>query len=76
MPSTRLIWRFRRPRQIEDLKRLRLEDGDTLVLRLAEPLTMDAYDHVMRSLKGRFPNNEVLILERDTTLAVMGKGRK
>jgi hypothetical protein len=54
--------------EIEDVKRLVLNEGDTLVVRL--PPGGD-YHAAHDTLKAMFPNNNVLILARSVELEVV-----
>ena len=55
---------------LEDVKRLRLEDGDVLAIRFSR-ISEDAARRLSASLKGTFPNNKILILEGDAELEVV-----
>lgn len=55
---------------LEDVKRLTLDPGDTLVLRVPE-LTMETLHHLTGLLKGVFPDNRVLVLPAGFELEVV-----
>lgn len=60
--------------KLKDVKRLRLNPGDSLVVRLGEELTEEDIQRAMDNLKEVFPDNKILILGRDYELEVLEDG--
>ena len=60
------------PRGVRDIRRLRLNPDDRLVVQLSGPATRDKIDVIREQLQPRFPDNEILIVDRDTDLLVVG----
>lgn len=56
---------------LEDVKRLRLDPGDTLVVRLAAPWTDQNRQELADRLKLAFPDNQVLVTDPGVELTVM-----
>jgi hypothetical protein len=59
------------PITLEDVKRLRLEPGDTLVLRLGHFLPADVVAHLQAQMKAAFPNHRTVVLADDMELEVV-----
>lgn len=50
------------PIMLEDVKRLRLEPGDTLVLRAAAPMEEEILDALREQMRAAFPDHRTLVL--------------
>lgn len=55
---------------IADVRRLRLNPGDTLVLRVRD-LTPDVAEHCVEMLRSTFPDNRALVLDPDADIGVV-----
>ncbi|MBW1779283.1 MAG: hypothetical protein JRL30_00950 [Deltaproteobacteria bacterium] len=60
--------------EVTELKRVRLEPGDTVVIITEKRLGQANSERIIDHLKDVFPNHEVLILEDGLRIGVMGPG--
>lgn len=60
------------PITIEEVKRLHLEDGDTLVLRVGMGLDADSIKYLTEQMREAFPDHRVAVLQGDMDLEVVG----
>lgn len=58
--------------QVEDVRRIHMEDGDTIVVRCQQSLSDQVIKRLADTIKERFPNNHVLILDSGLSLDVLG----
>ena len=58
---------------IQDVQRLRLEPGDTLVFLSDLRLSSSSKERIAKQLKEVFPDNRVIVLDSGARLAVVGK---
>ena len=56
---------------IDDVKRLHVNEGDTIVLRFTGYLTEAQADEIQRRMRTMFPNNKTLVLDRGTDISVI-----
>ena len=59
---------------IEDVKRLHLNPGDTLVLHLAGDPTAESIEGLAERLRREFPDNRVLVLTEGAKVEVLEAG--
>lgn len=56
---------------IESLGVLNVQSGDTVVVRLKDPLMKGQYDQLTAVLAKHFPNNKILLLDNGTDIGVV-----
>jgi hypothetical protein len=61
--------------KIEDIKRLRLEPGDILILRMRGRITMAAAEHIRNVFQNEIPGHKVMVLEDGARLDVVTPAR-
>ncbi len=57
--------------KIEDLKKVKLDKDDVLVLCLKEMISENASNRIKKIISSVFPNNKLLILDGDSELKVV-----
>ena len=57
--------------EIEEVRRLRLDPGDILVLKAPNVLTAEQCEEIRKQLEGEFPDNRVLVMTADFDLEVV-----
>ena len=61
-------------KDIKEIKKVELKEGDVLVLRVKEWLPEGVIERITKTMKGVFPVNKCLILENGVELDVVGEG--
>lgn len=56
---------------LEHLSRVVVEPGDVLVFRTSSDLPLEAHRHITAAFKDIFPDNRLVILQRDDELSVV-----
>ena len=62
-------------RQIKDIQRVKLEPGDVLVVRYEGPMSVEMASRIRNKLGRVFPDNDVLVFDRNPTLSVIEVGK-
>ena len=62
------------PFEIEDVKRITLHPGDTLVAKVAMNLSQEQANRIRHELKAIFPDHQVLITTPDVDLEIVERG--
>jgi hypothetical protein len=59
------------PITLRDVRRLNLNAGDTLVITLEQPASHATLAAIRENMRGRFPDNECLVLDAGVDIAVI-----
>jgi hypothetical protein len=60
--------------QIEDIRRLHLDPGDVIVLKVQHPLTQAQADRMVQRMRAVLPGHKCLVLDHDVDLTVVSAG--
>ena len=61
--------------EIKDIQRVKLEPGDVLVVRYERPMSIEMAQRIKDRIRRVFPNNDVLVFDRNPTLSVIEAGK-
>lgn len=57
--------------ELEYLKRIQLQAGDTLILKSTKPLTIHQAQHLKQILADQFPYNKAIVLDPSMDLEIV-----